>query len=149
MRRLNKNQDGFTVVEMVVATIILPLLFIAMSQIFNLIRTQYAYSRQYNEVYAVLSACPELDRALQYELLSGATNCFPNNVFASEGEYNNSITYVPSLSVTDTPNLDAADPLRAVPDSKVVDLSVNVNQNNVNIPMKIRLLITRNGIGQL
>lgn len=148
MRR-DKNDNGFTIIEIVIATIILPLLIVAISQIFNLIRTQYGYARQYNEVYAVLSACPELDRALQYDILSGATNCFPNNEFLAEGGSTNTITYLPLLSVVDTSSLGSTDPLRLVPDSKVVDLSVDINQNNTTLPLKMRLLITRNGIGQL
>lgn len=147
--RKDKSEGGFTLVEVLTAAVILPLLIVAVTQIFNLIRTQYAYARQYNEVYAVLSACPELDRALQYDILSGATNCFPNNVFSSEGGYNNTITYTPDLSVTDTLNLSASDPLQSVPDSKVVDLSIDIQQNKTTIPLKMRLLITRNGIGQL
>ena len=145
----HRDNEGFTIVEIVIATIILPLLIIAISQIFNLIRTQYGYARQYNEVYAVLSACPELDRALQYDILSGATNCFPNNEFLAEGGSTSTITYVPLLTVSDTASLGASDPLRTVPDSKVVDLSVDIAQNNNTLPLKMRLLITRNGIGQL
>lgn len=147
--RKRKTDSGFTIVEVIVATIILPLLIVAVSQIFTLIRTQYGYAREYNEVYAVLSACPELDRALQYDILSGATNCFPNNIFSAEGGFANTITYTPTLNVTDTFSLDASDPLSLIPDSKVVDLSVDINQNKTVIPLKIRLLITRNGIGQL
>jgi len=142
------NSKGFTVVEMVVATIVAPLLFIAISQLFILIRTQYGYARQYNEVYAVLSACPELDRALQYEILSGTSNCFPNNIFNAEGGYINPITYSPSISVDDTSSLTTGDPLKDVPDSKVVELGLSIKQNDSAIPMKLRLLITRNGIGQ-
>jgi type II secretory pathway pseudopilin PulG len=149
MNSAKDKQSGFTIVEIVVATIILPLLFIAVAQIFNLIRLQYAYARQYNEVYGVLSACPELDRALQYDILSGATNCFPNNIFTSEGGYANTIHYSPTLTVTDSQSLSNTDALQTIPDSKVIDLSLNINQNNNSIPMKIRLLITRNGIGQL
>jgi prepilin-type N-terminal cleavage/methylation domain-containing protein len=149
MKKQKKGDQGFTIIEMVVATIVFPMLFIAATQLFTLIRTEYGYARQYNEVYSVLSACPELDRALQYDILSGATNCFPNNVFSAEGGYSNTITYSPTLTVTDTSSLPAGDPLQAVPDSKVVDLSVNINQNKISIPMKMRLLITRNGIGQL
>lgn len=142
------GEHGFTIVEILVATVILPMLLISIAAIFNLIRTQYGHARQYNEVYAVLSACPELDRALQYEILSGTTNCFPNNVFASEGGSGGTITYTPSLNVTDTAALPPSDPLSAVPDSKVVDLSLNVTQNSSLIPMKLRLLVTRSGIGQ-
>ena len=142
------RQSGFTIAEVVVATVILPLLLIAISQLFNIIRTQYGYARQYNEVYAVLSACPELDRALQYEILTGSTNCFPNNVFDAEGGSLGTITYAPTLTVTDSGSLPVSDPLRTVPDSKVVDLSLNISQNNNSIPMKLRLLVTRSGIGQ-
>lgn len=148
MRKV-ESDGGFTIIEVLIATIILPLLIVAVSQIFNLIRIQYGYARQYNEVYAVLSACPELDRALQYDILSGATNCFPNNEFLAEGSSGNTITYVPTLSVSNTSDLGASDPLSTIPDSKVVDLSVDITQNNTNLPLKMRLLITRNGIGQL
>lgn len=144
----SKDGRGFTIVEILVATVVMPMMLIAIVQIFNLIRMQYGYARQYNEVYAVLSACPELDRALQYEILSGATNCFPNNVFVTEGGSGGTITYTPTLTVTDTSALAAADPLKTVPDSKVVDLSLNISQNNNSIPMKLRLLVTRSGIGQ-
>ncbi len=149
MMRNGNNSHGFTIIEILIASIILPLLIVAVSQIFNLIRTQYAYARQYNEVYGVLSACPELDRALQYDILSGATNCFPNNVFLAEGSSGNTITYTPDLSVTDTASLPGSDPLQVIPDSKVVDLSVDITQNKTTLPLKMRLLITRNGIGQL
>jgi hypothetical protein len=147
---MNKRatQGGFTIIEIVIATIILPLLIISLVQIFQLIRIQYAYARQYNEVYSVLSACPELDRALQYDILTGATNCFPNNVFSAEGGSGNTITYTPTLTVTDTSALPVADPLQVIPSSKVVDLSLTINQNNTAIPMKLRLLISRNGIAQ-
>ena len=145
---VRRKKNGFTIAEIVVATVILPLLLIAISQLFNMIRTQYAYSRQYNEVYAVLSACPELDRALQYEIISGSTNCFPNNIFAAEGGSSGTISYSPTLTVTDTSSLPLTDALRTVPDSKVVDLSLNINQNNTSVPMKLRLLVTRSGIGQ-
>lgn len=143
------RRAGFTIVEILIALVILPLLIVSVSQIFNLIRTQYGYARQYNEVYAVLSACPELDRALQYDILSGATNCFPNNEFLAEGGSTNIISYAPTLSVLPTSSLSGSDPLSTVPDSKVVDLSVDIRQNQTTIPMKMRLLITRNGIGQL
>jgi prepilin-type N-terminal cleavage/methylation domain-containing protein len=146
--RKNNNSKGFTVIEVVIVTVVLPIIIIAISQLFNLVRLQYAFAKQYNEAYAVLSACPELDRALQYELLSGSTNCFPNNIFNAEGGYSNTFTYNPTLSVTDTSSLNVSDPLQTVPDSKVVDLSVGVNQSGLNVPLKMRLLITRSGIGQ-
>lgn len=146
--KMPAERRGFTIAEIVVATIILPLLLVAISQIFNLIRTQYGYARQYNEVYAVLSACPELDRALQYDIINGTTNCFPNNVFDAEGGSTATINYAPNLTVTDTTSLPVADPLQTVPDSKVVDLSLDINQNNNTVPMKLRLLVTRSGIGQ-
>jgi hypothetical protein len=150
MRLRPDHEAGFTIVEIIIATIIFPLLFVAIAQIFNLIRLEYAAARQYNEIYGVLSACPELDRALQYDILSSSTNCFPNNVFSAEAGYTNTIKYSPTISVTDTSSLSASDPLLAVPDSKVVDLTVNLQQSSTtSIPVKMRLLITRNGIAQL
>lgn len=147
-RKYQKKESGFTIVEILVGTVVLPMMLISVVAIFNLIRTQYGYARQYNEVYAVLSACPELDRALQYEILSGSTNCFPNNIFAAEGGGSGTISYTPTLTVTDTSALAVSDPLKTIPDSKVVDLSLNISQNNNSIPLKLRLLITRSGIGQ-
>ena len=99
-------------------------------------------------MYAVLSACPEIDRALEYSTLSGSTNCFPNNTFQAEGGSGITITYSPTVTVTDTPSLASGDPLRTVPDSKVIQITVPF-LNSSDPPLQLRMLITRNGIGQL
>jgi Tfp pilus assembly protein PilV len=150
MKILNKHTDqaGFSLVEVVIACIIFPIIVIGMTSSFDALRHTYTISKQLNEIYAVLSACPEIDRALEYDSISGASNCFPNNTFKAEGGSGNIITYTPSLSVTNTSALPSADPLQAIPDSKVIDISVNYQQNTGK-PLELRMLITRNGIGQL
>ena len=65
-----------------------------------------------------------------------------------DGGGSGTISYTPTLTVTDTSALAVSDPLKTIPDSKVVDLSLNISQNNNSIPLKLRLLITRSGIGQ-
>jgi prepilin-type N-terminal cleavage/methylation domain-containing protein len=144
-----KNQKGFTILEILVAIIILPIVVAGVASATNSIRQSYALARQYNEIYTVLSACPELDRALEYNSLSSTTNCYPNNSFAKENGQSGTISYSPSLSVTDTASLGSTDPLKTVPDSKVVSISVNFPAPNASRPaLQLRMLITRSGIGQ-
>jgi hypothetical protein len=112
------------------------------------VRKSYTTAKQMNEMYAVLSACPEIDRALEYTSLSSSTNCFPNNTFKAEGGSGLTITYNPTLTVTPTSSLPAVDSLQTVPDSKVVDISVGYPKNTTAPPLKLRMLVTRNGIGQ-
>lgn len=141
------SESGFSVVEIIVVTVIVSTLFIAISNAFSNLSRTYALTRQLNEMYAVLSSCPEIDRALQYDSISGTTNCFPNNVFKGEGVSGATITYTPTLTVTPTSSLSIFDPLWNVPDSKVVDISVTNPTSNAQ-PWRIRLLVARNGIGQ-
>jgi len=143
-----KDQGGFSLVEVVLACVIFPIIVIGMTNSFDALRHTYTISKQLNEIYAVLSACPEIDRALEYDSISGSSNCFPNNTFKAEGGSGNTITYTPSLTVTNTSALPSSDPLQAVPDSKVIDISVNYQQNTGK-PLELRMLITRNGVGQL
>lgn len=146
--RKHKNKTGFTLVEVVLACVIFPIIVVGISNGYDSIRHTYTISKQLNEIYAVLSACPEIDRALEYDSVSGASNCFPNNSFKAEGGSGNIITYTPSLSVTNTSALPAGDPLQSIPDSKVIDISTGYQQNTGQ-PLELRMLITRNGIGQL
>lgn len=141
------KQDGFTIVEMVLACVIFPLIVAGLSNGYDAIRRSYTISKQLNEMYSVLSACPEIDRALVYDSVSTATNCYPNNTFQAEGGGSNIINYAPTLTVTDTTALGAADPLKTVPDSKVINISVGF-QNNTALKLQLRMLITRGGIGQ-
>ena len=147
IRRSARPQAGFTIVEIVVACFVFPIIVFGMTSAFESVNQQYKISKQYNEMYAVLSACPEIDRALEYYSLSSATNCFPNNTFKAEGGSGVIITYSPTVTVTDTSALTSTDPLRTVPDSKIVSISVPFLKN-VAQPLKLRMLITRNGIGQ-
>jgi hypothetical protein len=142
------KQSGFTSVELLLSCVIFPLLVVGIANAFDAVRKQYTVARQLNEVYAVLSACPEVDRALEYTSLSSTTNCYPNNAFQAEGGIGTTITYYPTLTVTDTPNLGSTDPLKTIPDSKVINVSVGI-PNSTAPALQLRLLITRNGIGQL
>lgn len=140
-------QSGFTIVEIVLACFIFPIIVYSLSQAYSAVRNSYSLSRQLNEMYAVLSACPEIDRALVYDSLSSSTNCFPNNTFKVEGGSTRVISYNPTLTVTNTSSLANTDPLQSVPDSKVVDISVGYLHSSAP-PLELRMLITRNGIGQ-
>ncbi len=144
---IKDKQGGFTIVELVVATLIIPILIIGTVSAFTTAQKIYSTSRQLNEVYAVLSACPEIDRALEFSTLGSGTNCYPNNSFAAEGINGATSTYTPTLTVTDTSSLASSDPLKTVPDSKVVDVKTNYSLGS-STPLELRLLITRNGIAQ-
>lgn len=148
LEKLESNQGGFTIVELILACAIFPILVIGISNAYDAVRKSYTISKQLNEVYAVLSACPEVDRALEYTSLASSTNCYPNNVFNAEGGSGITITYTPVLTVTDTGSLPSGDPLKTIPDSKVINISVGYPKSSAP-PMQLRLLITRNGIGQL
>lgn len=144
----NSSQSGFTIVELILAITIFPILVFGVVNAFNAISKSYRVSRQLNEMYAVLSACPELDRALDFSIISAGANCFPNNTFKAEGGSGNIITYNPTLTVTDTSALPVTDPLQTVPDSKAVEVSTGYSLDNSGSPLKLRLLITRNGVAQ-
>lgn len=147
MRHRLDNSAGFTIVEMALACFIFPLIVVGLSQGYDAVSRSYTISKQLNEMYAVLSACPEIDRALEFDSLSNATNCFPNNTFMAEGGGGTLITYAPTLTVTDTSALPAGDPLQPIPDSKVVNIDVGF-QKNTSLKLQLRMLITRDGIGQ-
>lgn len=147
-RRL--GQGGFTAVEFMAATVILGIIVIGLVDAYNAIRFSYATARQLNEIYTVLSACPEVDRALEFNSLTSTNNCYPNNSFPAEDGGPGTITYSPTLTVTNTSSLPNTDPLQTIPDSKVVGISVGFPRPNQNAPaLQLRMLITRNGIGQL
>lgn len=146
---LSFDKRGFSIVELVLACAIFPLIVVGLANASDAARKLYMISRQYNEIYTVLSACPEIDRSLDFSSISGSTNCFPNNTFTAEGGGSRTITYIPTLTVTDTTGLSAGDPLKTIPDSKVVNILVSF-PNSPSIPqLQIKMLVTRNGIGQL
>ena len=146
---MNKNDQGFSIVELLVATIIFPLLVIGITTGYNSARHVYQITRQLNEMYIVLSSCPELDRGLEFNSLSSSTNCYPNNTFPAENGGPGTISYSPLLTVTDTSALPGSDPLQAIPDSKIVEENVQWPAPNTGLPsLRVRMLITRNGIGQ-
>jgi hypothetical protein len=146
-RRYSKNQNGFTIIEIVTACVVFPMIVVSLYTAFRAVSSVYTQAKQFNEMYAVLSACPEIDRALDYDIVSGTNNCYPNNTFYGENSGSAVYTYTPTLNVTPTSSLPGTDPLQTVPDSKVVD--INVQNLNTSAPaLELRMLITRNGIGQ-
>ncbi len=147
LRKVIMNESGFTAVEILLAAIIFPLIVVGLSNSFDAVSKTYTTAKQLNEIYAVLSTCPELDRALDYTNLTNSSNCFPNNTFVAEGASGVTYTYNPTLTVSDTGSLPNSDPLQAVPDSKVVDISVGYLHGN-GTPLELRMLISRNGIAQ-
>lgn len=143
------GSTGFTIVELLLACVIFPIVVIGVSNAYLALRKAYITSRQMNEIYSVLSACPELDRALDFNSLTSTNNCYPNNVFSAEDGSGTPVTYTPSLTVTNTTSLPGSDPLEDIPDSKVVDISVGFPPPNQNATkLELRMLVTRNGIGQ-
>lgn len=147
----HNSSNGFTMIELIVACVIFPIIVVGIATAFEGIKNSYTVARQLNEIYTVLSACPEIDRALEFSSLTSSTNCTPNNSFAVEDTTASSqVTYTPTLTVTDTTSLSGSDPLSSVPDSKVVGISVKfLPPAATNITLQLRMLITRNGIGQL
>lgn len=145
----NLGSEGFSILEVLIAMVILPIVVISLSSGYNAVRHSYTIARQLNEMYAVLSACPELDRAHDFGSLSSSNNCYPNNSFAAENNGSGTISYTPVLTVTDTTALPGSDPLSSVFDSKVISITVNYPAPITNRPpLQLRMLITRNGIGQ-
>jgi type II secretory pathway pseudopilin PulG len=139
------SQAGFSIVEIVVGIVMLGFIIGGIALAFDWLIKDYARSRELNEIYAALSGCPEIDRAMQYESII-STNCSPNDTFDAEtADGNNDITYVTSSAPVLTTALSPSDPAYNIPDSKVVDVTVTPKSGS---PWKIRLLISRNGIGQ-
>jgi Tfp pilus assembly protein PilE len=145
-----KTNEGFTIVELVLACVIFPMVVVGVATSYNSLVRAYSTARQLNEMYAVLSACPELDRALEFNSLATGTNCHPNDTFKVEDTTGNGkISYSPSMSVVNTSDLPSSDPLKSIPDSKVINLQVGFQKSNAKAsPLAMRILITRNGIGQ-
>lgn len=144
------DERGFSAVEFLVAAVVFGISSVSIVQGFISVRHSYAVARQLNEMYTVLSACPEIDRALEFNSLSDTANCSPNNTFGFENGMTGTRTYTPSLDVTLTTDpafVATTDPLRNIPDSKIVDVSVGFPDKS-NKPMELRMFITRNGVGQ-
>lgn len=146
-KKYNSNNDGFTIVELIIAIMIFPIIVIGITDAFTAVGNTYRRARQLNEIYAVLSACPEIDRALQYDIVTSYTNCYPNNSFKAENEGTGAFNYTPTLVVTTATALPNSDPLYNIPDAKVIDVNVGFT-DNTGKPLKLRLLISRNGISQ-
>lgn len=138
-------EAGFSIVEIVIGIVVMGFVIGGVAVAFDWLFKDYARSRELNEIYAALSGCPEIDRAMQYESII-STNCSPNDTFDAEtATGNNDITYVTSSTPVLTSALATSDPAYGIPDSKVVDVTVTPKNG---APWKIRLLISRNGIGQ-
>lgn len=146
--KIHGSQTGFTLIEIMIACVIFPIIVVGMSNGLDAIRKSYTTAKQLNEIYAVLSACPELDRALDYAYVTDANDCSPNDTFIVEGGGTATYSYAPILSVTGSDALDASDPWYNATDSKTVEISVGFI-NSPAPPLELRMLITRNGIGQL
>jgi len=142
------KQNGFSVVELLMAIVVFVIVVLGLSNAYISLKKSYTTARQLNEIYTVLSACPEIDRALEFNLLTNTSNCYPNNSFQAENNRVATITYNPTLTVTNTSALPVNDPLQTVPDSKVLNISVGY-PNSSAPPLQLRMLITRNGVGQL
>jgi len=146
---MKRYADGFTVVELLVGIVIFPIIVIGLVSVLNSVKQEYGLARQYDEIYSVLSACPEIDRALDYNSLSTSTNCYPNNSFPAEDGTSGTITYTPTLTVTPTSSLANTDPFYSLQYAKVLDITVNFQRPYQNFPgLELRMLIARNGIGQ-
>lgn len=129
------------------ASIIFPIIVVGLYNATMAVNRSYAISRQYNEIYAVLSACPELDRALEFNSITEENNCFPNNVFQIEDGSSGTITYNPNLVIENTEDLDSSHPLADVSDAKVISIDVDM-PNTTAPPVELTLLVARNGLGQ-
>lgn len=143
---MKKTADnGFSIVEIIIGIFLIGAIIGGVATAFNWLYKDYARSRELNEIYAALSGCPEIDRAMQYESII-STNCSPNDTFdAEQATGNNDITYITNSTPKLTSALPTTDPVYNLPDSKVVDVTVSPK---VGQDWKIRLLISRNGIGQ-
>lgn len=141
------NQAGFSIMEIIIASVIFPIIVVGLYNANMAVTRSYSIARQYNEIYAVLSACPELDRALEFNSISEDNNCFPNNVFQVEGGSEGTITYTPNLSIEDTEDLDASNDLSDVEDAKLISIDVEI-PNTSAPPVELRLLVSRDGLGQ-
>jgi hypothetical protein len=149
IRDFGSGQNGFTTVEFMIASVVLIVIVIGLVNSYNAVRQSYTLARQFNQIYTVLSACPEVDRALEFNSLTSTNNCYPNNSFPAENGGGGTITYSPTLTVTNTSALPSTDPLQGIPDSKVVGISVGFPPPNSSAnPLQLRMLITRNGVGQ-
>lgn len=148
MISLTKNQAGFSLIEILIAAAIFPIIVYGLYNAHLAINRSYSIARQYNEIYAVLSACPELDRALEFNSITQDNNCFPNNVFQIEGGSEGVITYNPNLSILETSELNPLDPLSDIPETKVIAIDVNLQNAENAPPVELRLLVSRNGLGQ-
>ena len=142
-------EAGFGVVELVVATVLFSMIVLGLMNAYFSVKQTYSLGRELNEMYTVLSACPEVDRALEFDAISSTNNCYPNNSFPREDGGSGSITYSPSLTVTATSALPSGDPLYNIYDSKVLDIKVGYQSPfSAAPPIELRMLLTRNGIAQ-
>jgi|AntRauTorckE6833_2_1112554.scaffolds.fasta_scaffold00046_40 prepilin-type N-terminal cleavage/methylation domain-containing protein len=141
------DQSGFSIMEIIVASVIFPIIVFGLYNATQAVNRSYSIARQYNEIYAVLSACPELDRALEFNSITEDNNCFPNNVFEVEGGSSGTITYEPNVAIQQTEELGATEELSDIDDAKIISINVAI-PNTSAPPVELRLLVARNGLGQ-
>ena len=149
IKKYNLGKKGFSAVEFLIAAVVFGIITSGLFNAYISMRHSYEIARQLSEMYTVLSACPEIDRALEFNSLSDSANCSPNNAFVREDGRAGVRTYTPKLDVTLTTDsaLPLTDPLKNIPDSKIIDVSVGFPDKTTR-PMQLRMLITRNGVGQ-
>lgn len=141
----NMSEDGFTIAEVVVGIIVFSIVAVACWQTIVIMRRNYAQTRQMNDVAAAMLTFPELNRGLRYESINNATFT-PDIPIRSEGQSGSSITYKPTVTIQDSSSVSETS---TVPNSKVIDVSIPYRGMGGNVqPIKLRLLIARNGIGQ-
>lgn len=137
---------GFTVTELLVATVVLPIFIIGFSQALNLLRDSYATSKQINDILSVISIDPELDRGIRYQNLTN-TNVIKTTTVADEGGANRN--YTSTLVIQDNTSVNESGiTINTLPSLKVLDVSSNYRRGSTTEPMKFRLLIAPGGIGQ-
>lgn len=141
------NENGFSIIEIILAAVIFPIIVVGLYNATMAVNRSYAVARQYNEIYSVLSACPELDRALEFNSITEENNCFPNNVFEIEDGSSGTIEYEPDLTIEDTEDLSSDDDLSDISDAKVITISVDMPHITAP-PVDVKLLVARNGLGQ-
>lgn len=146
-RKNRHGEAGYTIVELLMACVIFPIIVVGVTNAIGAVQKSYKTARELNEIYAVLSACPELDRALDFANITSTTNCSPNNTFKAEGAGANIYSYNPVLTITDTTALPTGDPLKSIPDSKIVNITTGFIHSDAP-DLQLRMLIARNGIAQ-
>lgn len=144
-KRLLKNQKGFTIVELLVGILVFGVVAVAAWQTAVVLRSNYAQTRQLNDITTAMLTFPELNRGLRYESITNEQYVADINLRA-EGAGGGIINYKPTVTVRDSSQVPETS---TIPDSKVVDVEIPYRTSSgTTQPHRLRLLIARNGIGQ-